>query len=303
MKADMHVRDAAKEYLRYLSAESGVAANTLLAYRRDLARFAAFLDTARVDGVERVDPDDVRTFVWAEERRGLAKPSIARALIAVKGLWKFLASEGILKEDRIAIVESPKLWKRKPEFLGVDETTRLLEEAWEPGPLALRDRAILETLYATGARVSECCGLEAAGARLDLGVLRVLGKGSKERMVPLGARAQEAIARYLADGRPALKGKLGAQGPELFLSRRGKKLSRVTVWRIVVARVTALGIAKNVSPHTLRHSFATHLVERGADLRAVQEMLGHASVVTTQIYTHVDGTRLGAIHKKFHPRG
>ena len=220
----------------------------------------------------------------------------------MKGLFRFLAAEGRIVKDRIAIDDGPKLWKTKPEFLNQDQATRLLEAPWAAGPLGLRDRAVLETLYASGARVSECCGLEAAGTRLDLGFLRVFGKGRKERLVPLGGRAREAIERYLADGRPALKGKAGAQDAELFLSRRGRRLSRVTVWRIDVARVLEIGIEKQVSPHTMRHSFATHLLERGAELRAVQEMLGHASVVTTQIYTHVDGTRLGAIHRKFHPR-
>ena len=298
----MLVRDAVKEFLLYLSAERGVSANTLESYARDLHHFSEFLRAARVERADRVDPDDVRSFVWAEEQRGLAKPSVARALVAVKGLFRFLAAEGRIAKDRIAIVDGPKLWKTKPEFLNAGDVARLLEEPFVPGPLGLRDRAILETLYASGARVSECCGLEAAGVRLDLGFLKVLGKGKKERLVPFGSRAREAILGYLRDGRPALKGKHGAQDAALFLSRRGKKLSRVTVWRIVTARVAAVGIAKQVSPHTLRHSFATHLLERGAELRAVQEMLGHASVVTTQVYTHVDGTRLGAIHKRFHPR-
>jgi integrase/recombinase XerD len=298
----MTVPEAIAEYLRALAVEHGLADNTLAAYRRDLGRFAAFLETVKVERPERVDPDEVRSFLWAEERRGLGKSSLARALVAVKGLFRFLAAEGRIEKDRVAVVDAPALWKTTPAFLSVEEVTRLLDEPFAPGPLGLRDRAVLEALYASGARVSEVCGLDAAAARLDLGFLRVLGKGRKERLVPLGGRAREAIERYLADGRSALKGRGGSQAPQLFLSRRGKRLSRVTVWRIVTARVRALGIEKRVSPHTLRHSFATHLLERGADLRAVQEMLGHASVATTQIYTHVDGSRLGAIHRRFHPR-
>ncbi len=292
------MRAAIDDYLRYLAVECGLADNTLISYRRDLAGFARHLAGVRIADPARVEADDVREFLWNEERRGLARVSCARALVAVKGMFRFLAAEGRIPRSPAEIVEAPALWKRVPEVLTVDEVTRLLEAPVPPGPLGLRDVAILEVLYASGARVSEACGLEAASLKLDLGFLRVLGKGRKERLVPLGRRARVAIEAYLERGRPAR-----APDPHLFLSRRGRRLSRVTVWRIVERMCRAAGIGKRVSPHTLRHSFATHLLQGGADLRAVQEMLGHVSIATTQIYTHVEGSRLRAIHRQFHPRG
>lgn len=294
---------AIDDFLRYLADECGLADNTILAYRRDLRRFAKSCEAARVAGPEAAEADDVRAFLWAEERRGLDAPSLARALAAVKGLFRYLAAERLVPKSKVAIVESPRQWRRIPEFLNVAEVARLLDfEPARAGPLELRDAAVLEVLYATGARVSEACGLDAASVRLDLGYVRLFGKGRKERLVPLGGKAAEAIARYLERGRPALAPRRGRPAEALFLSRRGRRLGREQVWRVVKALCRAAGIEKRVSPHTLRHSFATHLLSNGADLRVVQEMLGHASVATTQIYTHVDEKRLRAIHAQFHPR-
>lgn len=303
------MRRAVDDFLRYLAVECGLASNTVAAYRRDLGRFVRYCESVRIVAPERVDPDDIRAFLWLEERRGLEAPSVARALVAVKGLFRFLAAEGRIARATASIVESPKQWRRIPEFLSPEEVARLLESV-RPDPAArsetaleARDRAILEVLYASGARVSEVCGLDVSSARLDLGYLRVLGKGRKERLVPLGRAAALAVARYLEAARPALRGRAGRQEDALFLSRRGRRLAREQVWRIVVARCRAAGIEKRVSPHTLRHSFATHLLANGADLRVVQEMLGHASVATTQVYTHVDAARLRTTHARFHPRG
>jgi integrase/recombinase XerD len=296
------MRSAIRDFLDYLAVECGLAENTLRAYRRDLARFARHCAESRIAGPERVEADDVRAFLWSEARRGLDERSLARALVPIRGLFRWLAGERRISKDLVAIVEAPRAWRRIPEFLSPAEVSRLLDAEYGPGPLDLRDRAVLEALYATGARVSEVCGLDAASARLDLGYLRVFGKGRKERLVPIGRQAVAAIGRYLEAARPSLRGGGGRQDGALFLSKRGRRLGREQVWRIVKSRCRAAGIAKHVSPHTLRHSFATHLLGNGADLRAVQEMLGHASVATTQIYTHVEAARLRAIHGRFHPR-
>jgi integrase/recombinase XerD len=289
-------------FLGFLSLECGLAANTIRAYGRDLERFRRFCESARIDDPARADADDVRAFLWTEENRGLDPRSRARALAAVKGFFRFLAAEGRIGKTTIPALESPKLWRRVPQFLAPEEVARLLEEPLAPGPLDLRDHAILEFLYATGARVSEAAGLDLAAVRFDLGYVRLFGKGGKERLVPLGRKAAAAIERYVSASRPRLCAARRAQEGALFLSRRGRRLGREQIWRIVVARCRAAGIRKKVSPHTLRHSFATHLLANGADLRIVQEMLGHASIATTQIYTHVETDRLRSIHARFHPR-
>ncbi len=325
------IEAAVADYLRYLSAECGLAENTSRAYGRDLRRFGAFCGKQRIGRVADLTRDDILEFLYIEERRGLARSSLARALAAVKGLLRFLAAEGRLESSPAATLEAPRVPRRIPQFLDAAEVARLLDPVPSgaasagagapagpdagPGvgpdePIDARDRALLEVLYASGARVSEVCALDAAAIRLDLGFIRVLGKGRKERLVPLGGRAREALVAYLERGRPSLVAGTGrgagasrSRGAEaLFLGRRGGRLRRETAWRIVKRRCREAGITKRVSPHTLRHSFATHLLERGADLRAVQEMLGHASVATTQIYTHVEGKRLKAIHAAFHPR-
>ena len=291
------------DYLGYLAVECGLSENTLKAYRHDLERFAHFCEREGVTEPDGLDADLARAFLWSEQRRGLALASLARRLAAIKGLFRFLASEGRIVRSPVEIIEAPKLWRHVPDYLTCDEVSRLLEAPPAPGPRGLRDVAVLETLYATGARVSEVRALDAASVRPDLGYVRVFGKGRKERLVPLGSKAASAIALYLERGRPALAGRARKEEPALFISRRGRRLSRQQIWRVVRERCRAAGIRKRVSPHTLRHSFATHLLENGVDLRAVQEMLGHASIATTQIYTHVQSARLRAIHRRFHPRG
>ena len=289
-----------KSFLDYLKVECGLARNTLLAYRNDLDRFAEYLAASRAKKIERIHADDIIEYCAYERARKKSAASIARRLSAIRMFFRFLLYEGILREDVVSTVESPSLWKRLPEVLSPEDVGALIEAPGTKGALALRDRAILEVLYATGARVSELCGLELQAVNFDVGYVRCRGKGSKERVVPLGGAAKKALVRYLDRGRP--KQEKTSSGNFLFLSRTGRPLGRDSVWNIVKKYARKLGLGKKISPHTLRHSFATHLLERGANLRAVQEMLGHADIATTEIYTHVDTMRLKKLHAKFHPR-
>ena len=287
-------------FLDYLAVECGLADNSIIAYQRDLRKFIAVLGTLGVDDFTRVTPDTVIRFMKIERDQGISANSIARYLVAVKMLFRFLFLEGMVDKDAVSMLESPRLWHRIPDVLGPQEVEALLAAPDVATVLGKRDRAILELLYATGARVSEVTNLELAGANLDYRFVRCIGKGNKERIIPLGAPAIEAIQTYLDQVRPKLAG--DQVRAELFLSVRGRPLRRARVWTLVKRYAAKAGITKRVSPHTLRHSFATHLLSGGADLRAVQEMLGHASISTTQIYTHVDRKRLKSIHRKFHPR-
>jgi integrase/recombinase XerD len=301
------MRAEIREYLDYLAVECGLAESSRAAYRRDLERFVRYLQSEAGEGratigAAVVEADHVRAFLWVEERRGLAPPSRARALVAIKGLFKFLVGERRLAKSPLDLVDPPRLGKTVPRVLSNEAVTNLLEAPWPGGALGVRDRAVLELLYATGARVSEVCGLDVATLRLDLGYARVVGKGRKERIVPVGRAAIAAVEEYVVEARPRL---LKADRPmeaALFLSRGGRRLDRHAMWRLIVRRAQAIGVRPVPSPHTLRHSFATHLLSGGAGVRAVQELLGHANVATTQVYTHVDGARLRAIHSRFHPR-
>jgi integrase/recombinase XerD len=266
--------------------------------RNDIARFLEFLSGGDPASVK---TSDVERFLHAEKKRGLEVTSVARALVAVKMFYRFLAAEGLASDAAVTTIETPKVWKRLPEFLTVQEVTKLLECPKGRAPLAVRDRAILEMFYAAGARVSETARVRVEDLKLDLGLVLLFGKGQKERIVPLGRHAVSAVEDYLAWSRTKLA--TPASDSTLFLGRRGERLTRMHIWRLVKKYAGLAGIRKNVHPHTLRHSFATHLLEGGADLRTVQEMLGHASIATTQIYTHVDRNRLKSVHRKFHPRG
>lgn len=282
-----------------------MAANTLTAYRRDLAKWAAHLAAEGID-----DPADVReqhvTGFLAALRTGapgiapLAASSAARAVVAVRGLHRFLALEGELTTDPSAAVAPPRPPGRLPKAITIDEVERLLE-ACSVGdtPAALRDRALLELLYGTGARISEAVGLDVDDLDLDEGVVRLRGKGGKERIVPLGSYAAQALTAYLVRARPPLS---RTGGPALFLNHRGGRLSRQSAWAILRAAAERAGLTGHVSPHTLRHSFATHLLEGGADVRVVQELLGHASVTTTQVYTLVTVGHLREVYAQSHPR-
>ncbi|MDP2956615.1 MAG: site-specific tyrosine recombinase XerD [Longimicrobiales bacterium] len=292
-----------EQFQDYLTFERGLSDRTLSAYGRDLGRWASFLDRLGVRSPEAVTPAHLRDWIFSLKEAGLAPPSIRRAQSAVRTYYGFLLAEGSLAADPTERLESPKLGRRLPDFLTVEEVAALLDAPDPDAPLYWRDRAILELLYATGMRVSELAELPLAHLDLDEGFLTVFGKGSKERLVPVGAPALRALERYLRDVRPALDGAKGKGRGRVFLNARGAPLSRVAVWTLVREASRRAGITRKVSPHTLRHTFATHLLEGGADLAAVQELLGHADISTTQIYTHVDREYLRDVHRRYHPRG
>lgn len=294
-------------WLDHLRVERGAAANTLSSYRRDLARYRQFLAGRGISDPTAVVESDVTEFLaalreGAPERPPLSASSAARTLVAVRGLHRFLALEGETPTDPAGAVAPPKAPKRLPKAISVNEVERLLSAASAGDtPAALRDRAIVEVLYGAGARISEAVGLEVDDIDLEQGSVRLLGKGSKERIVPLGRYAREAVTAYTVRARPsfALKG----QGtPALFLNQRGGRLSRQSAWKAIHAAAERADLGGKVSPHTLRHSFATHLLDGGADVRVVQELLGHASVTTTQIYTMVTVQRLREVYAEAHPR-
>jgi len=291
---------ALRDFSDHLRAEAGLAENSVRAYARDAARWVARLGRARRAPAE-AEREDVLEHMAAERARGLSARSLSRALAAVRAFHRFLVREGRAAADPTVAVDAPRIWSRLPAVLDRASVEALLASPNPRTALGRRDRAILEALYGCGLRASEVAGLGLDRVSFDLGVLRVLGKGSKERLVPFGARCREALRAWIDHGRAKLA--RGSLAPSLFLTRAGKPMLREDVWRVVRRHLRAAGISAHASTHTLRHSFATHLLEGGADLRSVQEMLGHASVQTTQIYTHVDAARLVAVHRKFHPRG
>ncbi len=284
----------------YLSLELGSSPHTVASYSRDLHRLAEYCVSQGTDHPGSVSPQLLRDFVYHLTDLGLAATSIRRQVSAIRTYYRFLMTEGHVDSDPTGQLEIPKAWRKLPEVLTVAEIERLLAAPNPDEPLAWRDRSLLEVAYATGVRVSELVGLKMSDVWFDEGLVRVFGKGSKERLVPIGRRALGAAAIYGREVRPALdRGK--TQG-RFFLNARGGPLSRVSAWGIIKRCSEVAGIDKRVTPHTLRHTFATHLLEGGADLRAVQEMLGHADLSTTQLYTHVDREYLQSVHKTFHPR-
>jgi integrase/recombinase XerD len=287
-------------FITYLSVERGLARNTLISYQKDLGFYVDFLKSRRIDALSKSSKNDIVDFMISQKEKGLSPNSIARRLAAIKMFYRFLVRERILKNDPTSLIDSPKLWKKIPETLSVNEVEALLNQPASRNSRGLRDRAILETLYATGMRVSETVNLTLDTINVDIGFVRCIGKGNKERVVPLGKKAIQSIQRYLEAARPHLLGK--KQSEYVFLSRLGKRLSRQSVWKLILHYARLARIKKPIKPHLLRHSFATHLLEHGADLRSVQEMLGHANISTTQIYTHVNKDRLKSIHKMYHPR-
>ncbi|MGD8319426.1 MAG: site-specific tyrosine recombinase XerD [Gemmatimonadota bacterium] len=292
-----------EQFQDYLTFERSLSDRTVAAYGRDLARWAAFLQEDGVSKPSEVTPAHLRAWVFSLKEAGMAPTSIRRAQSAVRTYYAFLLAEGAVEADPTERLESPKLGRRLPDYLTHDEVARLLEAPDPDARLFWRDRAILEVLYATGMRVSELAELSLGALDLDEAFLTVFGKGSKERLVPVGAPALRALGRYLREVRPRLdRGGGKAQG-RVFLNARGTPLSRVAVWALVKKAARRAGITRKVSPHTLRHTFATHLLEGGADLAAVQELLGHADISTTQIYTHVDREYLRDVHRRYHPRG
>ncbi|ALC16521.1 tyrosine recombinase XerD subunit [Desulfuromonas soudanensis] len=288
-------------FLNYLQVERGLSKNTLDAYGRDLARYLDFLEGAGISVPGEISPPVILHFLAHLKEFGLSARSRARALVSLRMFHKFLLAEGMVDTNPTTRVEAPRTLTSLPHTLSPSEVERLLAAPRGIVPLDLRDRAMLEVLYATGLRVSELIALRYGDLQLDVGYLTTVGKRSKERIVPLGETAMIELRRYLSLGRPLLA-KEGS-GTTLFLNRRGKGLTRQGFWKIIKRRALEAGILKNIMPHTLRHSFATHLLENGADLRAVQTMLGHADISTTQIYTHVTRERLRKVHEQFHPRG
>jgi integrase/recombinase XerD len=287
-------------YLTYLRDVRRMPSNTVESYARDLAALAAFAEEQGT-AVESLMLRDLEAFVRGLMTRGLAPRSVARAVACVRGYFRFMALERKLDESPAADLRAPRAWPALPKFLDLEEVDRLLAQPDTSTPRGLRDKALIEVLYASGMRVSELIGIKAGDLNLDEGYLTCIGKGDKQRIVPIGLQASDWLQRYIRDGRPALVHK--RTSPWLFINARdGGALSRVGFWKVLKAYGLKAGITRAISPHVLRHSFATHLLERGADLRSIQVMLGHADLSTTQIYTHVLEARLRAVYDKFHPR-
>jgi len=289
------------QFLDYLSIERGLSSNTGKSYKQDLRKFASYLASRNISKVKNVTKQHVSKYIYFLKDKGLSSSSISRNLVAIKVFFRFLVSERIIKEDPSGSIESPRLLRKLPEVLAAAEVAKLLDGPDKRDLLGARDKAALELMYATGMRVSEMVNLATSSINLEVGFIRCSGKGGKERIIPVGNKARLAVSRYLAKSRPKLCKVSGEK--HLFLSRLGKKISRQSFWKMLKKYARGAGIVKSIAPHTLRHSFATHLLERGADLRSVQEMLGHADISTTQLYTHINKARLKGIHHKYHPRG
>jgi integrase/recombinase XerD len=284
----------------YLALEAGNSGNTVASYLRDVTRLAEYATGKGCNKPEQLSASQLRDFIYFLKDLGLAATTIRRHISAIRTYFKFLVGEGIAARDPSERIESPKRWRTLPAVLSTAEIAKLLAAPNTDEPLAVRDRALLEFAYATGVRVSELIGIKLQDISFEDRVVRVFGKGSKERLVPFGKTALGVIAMYAREIRPTVD--RGKGRGVLFLNARGTPLSRVGAWGIIKAAARRAGLSKRVTPHTLRHTFATHLLEGGADLRAVQEMLGHADLSTTQIYTHVDRDYLRSVHKSYHPR-
>jgi integrase/recombinase XerD len=293
-----------RAFLSYAKVEKGLSVNTLAAYSRDLAKFTAFTEKRKLS-TEDVNRDHLVDFLESLYHQRLDSRSVARSLVSLRNVFRFALTEGIIREDPTINLESPKYRRSLPSFLRIEEVDRLLAQPDESTPVGLRDRALIELLYSTGLRVSELTHIRASDLDAQMGCLRCVGKGDKERLVPVGRKALAAVQKYAESGRPELlkhrAPNLPAE-PFLFLNKWGRQITRITVWRILGDYGRQAGIRIQLSPHKLRHSFATHLLERGADLRSVQMMLGHADISTTQIYTHVMEERLKQVYKAHHPR-
>lgn len=292
------IEDLFERYLEHLAAEKGLSPNTLAAYHTDLRRLRRSLSGRR--DVSTIRRDDLLKVLRKMRVEGRSPRSVARWIVAVRGFFAYLVAEELIAEDPAAHLDAPRVWRSLPKVLTFDEVEALLAAPQRSEPIGLRDAAMLEVLYATGLRVSELLGLRLGDLHLDAGYLRCWGKGSKERVVPLGSEADAALQRYLAQGRPVLLG--SKRTNYLFVNTRGGSMSRQGFWKKIKKYGATAGIATPLSPHVVRHSFATHLLENGADLRSVQIMLGHADISTTQIYTHVNRERLRRLYKDFHPR-
>lgn len=289
-----------KSFLDYLTVEAGLSENTVLAYGRDLKGFLGYCKTKSIGRLDQVQPAIIRDYMRILSQEQKSEGSIKRSLVAIRMFLRFARIMGLVEDDFTGILEGPKLWQRLPTVCSKEQVVELLNAPDPDEPFYLRDRAMLELLYATGVRAGELAGLRCSDVNLKIGYLRCLGKGNKERVIPIGQVAVAATAEYVGMLRPRLNRPFS--GDFLLLSRTGRPMSRIEIWRLVKKYSIRAGMPHSLTAHTLRHCFATHLLRGGADLRAVQEMLGHVDIATTQIYTHVDQERLREIHRKFHPR-
>jgi integrase/recombinase XerD len=288
-----------RSFLNYLRVEKGLSPNTIHAYRRDMAKFAAFA-TKQSLRVDQIDRSQVVDFLRTLYLRKLDSRSVARHLVTLRHFFRFCFTEGVIQEDPAVNIQSPKFRRALPGFLSLQEVEHLLQQPDITTTAGLRDKAMIELLYSTGLRVSELCGLKTPDLQMEVGCLRCIGKGNKERLVPVGRQALEAVQEYIEKSRPEIL--RGKTSPYLFVGRTGRAINRIMFWKILGDYGRKAGLRKGLTPHILRHSFATHLLDRGADLRSVQMMLGHADISTTQIYTHVVEERLKQVYKAHHPR-
>jgi integrase/recombinase XerD len=294
-----NVETQIRTFLNGLRVEKGLSDNTIQAYRRDITKFAAFAAKRRL-GASDVRRADIVDFLGTLYRKGLDSRSVARHLVTIRHFFRYALVEGYVQDDPATTIESPRFRQSLPEFLSLDEVDRLLRQPDTTAIAGTRDRAMIELMYSCGLRVSELCGLRVADLEAEGGCLRCIGKGDKERLVPVGRQALEAVQRYLRTSRPKLLG--DGSSPYLFLNQAGRKVGRITFWKKLGEYGRKAGLRKALTPHMLRHSFATHLLDRGADLRSVQMMLGHSDISTTQIYTHVVEERLKQVYRAHHPR-
>jgi len=289
-----------KSFLSYLTVEAGLSENTVLAYGRDLKSFLEYCESKAVHSLQEISPTIVRSYMRILSQGQKSEGSLKRALVAIRMFMRFAKLMNLVEDDFTGVLESPKLWQRLPVVCSRKQVMDLLNAPATNEPFYLRDKAMLELLYATGIRAGELANLKISDLNADIGYLRCLGKGNKERVIPVGKVAIAAILEYLRHLRPRLVKSFSSNF--LLLSRTGRPMSRIEIWRLVKKYAVRAGMPRNLTAHTLRHCFATHLLTGGADLRSVQEMLGHVDIATTQIYTHVDQDRLREIHRKFHPR-
>ncbi len=289
-----------KDFLNYLTVEAGLAENTVLAYGRDLKKFLEHCKSNNVNSLQQIKPAHIHSYMRILTAENRSESSIKRSLVAIRMFLRFAKLIGLIEDDFTATLEAPKLWQRLPTICSKQQVINLLNAPSPVEPFYLRDRAMLELLYATGMRASELAGLKTGDLNLDIGYLRCVGKGNRERIIPLGKIAIAAASQYLAELWPKLA--KPESGDFMLLSRTGRAMSRIEIWRLIKKYALRAGLPKNLTVHTLRHCFATHLLAGGADLRSVQEMLGHVDIATTQIYIHVDQQRLREIHRKYHPR-
>jgi len=297
---DVDMEGYVNEFINYLAVERGLAQNTLESYGRDLRQFQTFLQSGQLDFIKDSNRNTIINYLSNLQSKGRAVSTISRNLAAIKSFYQYLVRERYLEKDPAAHLESPKLEKKLPKILSITEVEELLKQPNTFFPAGLRDKAMLELLYATGIRVSELIALNISDVNLDMGYIKCFGKGSKERIVPLGSIAAKCVQEYIQRGRQKLVRTY--EEASLFVNHHGNRLTRQGFWKIIKKYASEASINKDITPHTLRHSFATHLLENGADLRSVQEMLGHADISTTQIYTHVTKNHLKEVYDKSHPR-